>query len=198
MAANWSLEDRPLKFSDLPERAQDEVKKTLLGSDGAVEGLIDELRRCFDLPSDSGLIRAQEGVERAMVSLGVREGLRGLWRFDATVSETGFAVAGEIEDMVLVPARGPNSELSGRLEQISAHLEAGQYPKALAELPHAIGLDSREAYYLPAARSGIMQSQRVVASAAITRATRVGLERVSDLPTFPGLLADFMQQLIQL
>ncbi len=189
-------EDRPLKFSDLPKRAQDEVKKTLLGSDGAVEGLIDELRRCFDLPSASRLIRAREGIDRANVSLGVREGKRDLWRFDATVSDSGSVVAGEIEDMVLVPARGPKSELGSRLEQIAAHLDAGQFPKALAELPYVVGLDSREAYYLPAARSGIMQSHRVIASSVMARATRAGLERVSELPTFPGPLADFMRQLI--
>ncbi len=191
-----SLENRPFRFSDLPERVRDEAKKTLLGSDGAVEGLVDELRRCFDLPSASGLIRAREGIDRAKVSLGVREGMRDIWGFDATVSDSGCAVAGEIEDMVLVPAREPNSELGVRLGRISAHLEAGQYPKAIAELPYVIGLDVRRAYYLPAARSGIMQSHRVIASSVMARATRTGLERVSELPTFPGPLADFMQQLI--
>jgi len=190
------IEDQPLRFSDLPERTQEEAKKTLLGSDGAVEDLIEELRRCFDLPSASGLIRAREGIDRARVSLGAQEGTEDLWGFDATVSDSGCVVAGEIEDMVLVPARGPKSELGRRLEQIAVHLEAGQYPKALAELPHVIGLDSREAYYLPAARSGIMQSHRVIASSIMARATRAGLERLSELPTFPGPLADFMQQLI--
>ena len=191
------LEDRPFKFSDLPEQLQDEAKKTLLGSDGAVEGLVDELRRCFDLPSASRLIRAREGIDRAKVSLGVREGMRDLWRFDATVLDSRSEVAGEIEDMVLVPARGPNSELGSRLERIAAHLEAGQFSKALAELPYVFGLDSRQARYLPAARSGIMQSHRVIASAVMARATRAGLGRISELPTFPGPLADFMHQLIE-
>ena len=189
-------EDRPFKFSDLPKGAQDEARKTLLGSDGAVEELIDELRRCFDLPSASRLIRAREGIDRAQVSLSVREGMRDLWRCGATVSDSGSVVAGEVEDMVLLPARGPNSELGSRLKQIAAHLEAGQFPQALAELPYVVGLDSGEAHYLPAARSGIMHSHRVIASSVMARATRVGLERVAELPTFPGPLADFMQQLI--
>ena len=190
------MEDRPLKFSDLPERAQEEARKTLLGSEGAVEGLIDELRRCFDLASTSSLIRAREGIDRAKVSLCVREEERNLWRCDATISDSGSVVAGEIEDMVLLPARGPNSELGSRLKQIAAHLDSGRFPQALAELPYVVGLDSREAHYLPAARSGIMQSHRVIASSVMTRATRAGLERVAELPTFPGPLADFMQQLI--
>ena len=190
------LEDRPFKFSDLPERAQREAKDTLLGPDGAVEDLVHELQRCFDLPSASGLIRAREGIDRAKVSLSVGEGMRGLWRFDATVSDSGSAVSGEIEDMVLVPARGPNSELGSRLEQIGAHFEAGQLPKTFAALSDLVGLDGRRAHYLPAARSGIVQSHRVIASSVMARATRAGLERVSELPTFPGPLADFMQRLI--
>ncbi len=190
------LEDRPLKFTDLPERAREEAKKTLLGSDGAMEGLVDELRRCFDLPSASRLIRAWEGVDRAKVSLRVSEEKRDLWRCDATVSDSGSVVSGEIEDMVLLPARGPGSELGGRLKRMAAYLDAGQFPLALQQFPYVVGLDSREAHYLPAARSGIMQSHRVIASAVMARATRAGLERIGELPTFPGPLADFMQQLI--
>ena len=51
-------------------------------------------------------------------------------------------------------------------------------------------------YYLPAARSGIMQSHRVIASSLVTRSTRAGLERFPELPTFSGVMADFMQGLI--
>lgn len=191
-----SLEDRPFKFSDLPELAQREAKDTLLGPDGAVEDLVHELRRCFDLESASGLIRAREGVDRAKVSLSLGEETRDLWRVDVTVSDSGSEVAGEVGDMVLVPARGPNSELGNRLEQIEALFRADQFLKALSALSDLVGLDSKQAHYLPAARSGIMQSHRVIASSVMARATRAGLERVSELPTFPGLLADFIQRLI--
>ena len=51
-------------------------------------------------------------------------------------------------------------------------------------------------HYLPAARSGIMQSHRVIASSLVTRSTRAGLERFPELPTFSGMMADFMQRLI--
>ena len=49
--------------------------------------------------------------------------------------------------------------------------------------------------YLPAARSGIMQSHRVIASSLVERATRGGLTPL-EIPTFSGIVADFMQQLI--
>ena len=46
-------------------------------------------------------------------------------------------------------------------------------------------------YYLPAARSGIMQSHRVIASSLVERATRGGLTPL-EVPTFSGIVADFM------
>ena len=191
-----SLEDRPFMFSDLPEWVRREAKDTLVGPDGAVVDLVRELRRCFDLPSASALVRAREGIDRAKVSLSVSEETRDLWRFNATVSDSGPPVAGEIEDMVLVPARGPNSELGSRLQRIGAYFEADQLPKAFAAVFDLLDPEDKQAHYLPAARSGIMQSHRVIASSVIARATRAGLERVSELPTFPGLLVDFMQRLI--
>ena len=41
-----------------------------------------------------------------------------------------------------------------------------------------------------------MQSHRVIASSLVTRSTRAGLERFPELPTFSGVMADFMQRLI--
>ena len=190
------LEDRPLKVSDLPEMVPDEVEKALFGSGGAAEGFVDELRRGFDLSSASRLIRAREGVDLAKVSLGVRERGHDLWGFDVTFSNAGTEVTGEIEDMVVVPAWEPESELGGRMERIAAHLEVGEFSPAFAELPYVVGIGGGWAHYLPAARSGIMLSHRVIASSIMKRATRAGLERASELPTFPGPLADFMQELI--
>ena len=41
-----------------------------------------------------------------------------------------------------------------------------------------------------------MQGHRVIASSLVKRSTRAGLERFPELPTFSGVMADFMQQLI--
>lgn len=51
-------------------------------------------------------------------------------------------------------------------------------------------------YYLPAARSGIMQSHRVIATSLVKRSTRVGLERFPEVPTMSGVIADFMERII--
>ena len=41
-----------------------------------------------------------------------------------------------------------------------------------------------------------MQSHRVIASSLVARSTRAGLELFQELPTFSGVMVDFMQQLI--
>ena len=41
-----------------------------------------------------------------------------------------------------------------------------------------------------------MQSHRVIASALVARSTRAGFERIPQIPTFSGGVADFMQRLI--
>ena len=51
-------------------------------------------------------------------------------------------------------------------------------------------------HYLPAARSGIIQSQRIVTSSLIARSTRLAIERAPETPTFSGVVADFMQQIV--
>ena len=52
-----------------------------------------------------------------------------------------------------------------------------------------------DSYYLPAARSGIMQSRDVLAGALIKRATRIGLERF-EVSKFSGMIGDFLEQIV--
>ena len=68
---------------------------------------------------------------------------------------------------------------------------------AAPRLPeHPIGLsDVNSAYYLPAARTGIMQSHRVIVSSLVRGAARAGLEPF-NLPTLSGTVGDFLQGLI--
>ncbi len=53
----------------------------------------------------------------------------------------------------------------------------------------------KESFYLPAARTGIMQSHRVIAGALVQRATSAGLEPLS-VPTLSGVLSDFIEEII--
>ncbi len=54
-----------------------------------------------------------------------------------------------------------------------------------------------ERYYLPASRSGIMQSHRVLTSVYMSTASLVGLRRM-EVPTLSGIVGDFIGQLLTL
>ena len=54
------------------------------------------------------------------------------------------------------------------------------------------------AFYLPADRTGVMHAHSVVVSAMIGSAPMTGLRPAADTPMLSGVLADFLQQLIEL
>ena len=143
------------------------------------------------------------------ISLSVSKEENDLWHFRMGMSEPPDITAeGRIEDTILFPEGWLDSEYIGSLfsifrdiaENVSDSISIwnhehifNQFMLALANF-HSIG--GSDTHYLPAARSGIMQSHRVIASSLVTRSTRAGLERFPELPTFSGVMADFMQRLI--
>ena len=174
--------DQPLKFSDFPQAIRDTLQ---LGIKQDSESLKTELERCFDLNSIIELIRLEKGQHNEMnVSLEVREGIQSLWNSNLATSKSDITVNGSVnEDALILPKEWLRSEglLYTKDISIALSVELGKY--------------SEKRFYLPAARSGIMQSHRVIASSLVERATRGGLTHL-EVPTFSGIVADFMQQLI--
>ena len=56
----------------------------------------------------------------------------------------------------------------------------------------------RDAYYLPASRTGIMHAQNVVVSTLIQNASTAGLRPSTNVPMLSGILTDYLDQLIHL
>ena len=178
-----SVTGQPFKFSDSPQWLQDRLQSDLVDS----ERFKGELRRCFDLESASELIRFTESQYDAMkVSLEVREENQILWSFGIYNSGSEVTTDGFVnEDTVLRPddraaLRETLDSRDWRREPV--HIFSWSGPA--------------KSYYLPAARSGIMQSHGMIASSLVDRATRVGLEQFSEIPTFSGVVADFLKQII--
>ena len=65
-------------------------------------------------------------------------------------------------------------------------------------LPRLFGPLHIPAFYLPADRTGVMHSHQVVVSSLIENAATATLRRPVNTPMLSGVLADFLQQLIQL
>ena len=69
---------------------------------------------------------------------------------------------------------------------------------AASTMPHIVGPLSRPAFYLPADRAGVMHAHRVVVGALVDRAASAGLRRAPQVPTLSGVLADFLEELIEM
>ena len=201
LADNWDYDDpadkiqhleaidklnigQPLKFSDLPKEVGS-LAQVHLNTQGYLEpDLKAELERSCDLESVSELIRScGDQNDEMTVSLIVGKEYQDLWSFKMGVSESGVTIDGKInENMVIFPENWlPPTRRIG--------------VEDLGELFFERRRNIEKSYYLPAARSGIMQSHRVIASSLVTRSTRAGLDPL-EVPTLSGVVADFMEKII--
>ena len=180
--ANW---DQPFKFSDLPQGVRKRAQTSLNTPHFFGPDLKTELLRCFDLDSLSGLIRSSNDQnDDITISLSVNEANQNLWSLRIGAAEAEIILGnGDInENTIIFPTnRLPSSALINSDDTIALLSEYRRY--------------TEKPYYLPAARSGIMQTHRVIASSLIARSTRTGLD-TSEIPTLSGVVADFMEKLI--
>ena len=175
----------PFKFSDLPQQVSTQSKSILTDQ----EDFTNELERCFDLESVSKLIRFTGSRDNEMnVSLSVHEGDQTCWDFEMqTAGSADPSITGHINtDMILLDANDV-------MRKTEFH-EISDVERLFRTLGTRRWLTGNS-YYLPAARSGIMQSHGVIASVLIKRATRIGLERF-EVSTFSGMIADFLEQIV--
>ena len=173
---------RPFKVSDLPRQ----LSAGLLRSIEDVESLKGQVKRCFDLESVEELIRFTSDFphNEMAITLEVHEDKQTCWTCNMRNRKYGTEIKGRVgENLVLLSAQ----ELAGR-----EILDFGEFARLLRVYRGRIA----DAYYLPAARSGIMQSHRVIARSLVKSATRVGVDRFREIPTFSGMIADFLEQII--
>lgn len=179
---NWA---QPFKFSDLPQGVRNRAQTSLNTPHFFGPDLKTELLRCFDLDSLSGLIQSpNDQNDKITISLRINEANQNLWSLRIEASESEIILGdGDInENTIIFPTEQlPSTSLTNSDDTTTLLSEYRRY----AEKP----------YYLPAARSGIMQSHRVIASSLVARSTRAGLE-TSEIPTLSGVIADFMERLI--
>ncbi|MCY4568615.1 MAG: AAA family ATPase [Candidatus Poribacteria bacterium] len=178
-----NISNQSIKFSDLPP----EIRASLESDLKNPESIVNELKRCFDLNSITELIRLKNGQRSEMnISLEVKRENQRLWNFKIAGCESNLAARGSVnEDLMIYDKDSLISHSHKELDIDDLFFWA------------AIELDRHreKRFYLPAARSGIMQSHRVITSSLVERATRGGLTPL-EIPTFSGVVADFMQQLI--
>ena len=197
-----------LDFSDLPKSIRDIAQAVLDDPDSLGAIFKTELQRCFDLDSVSDLVRLSRRANMN-ISLAASEKSRSLWHYQMEVSGAKISTHGHIEDMGLFPNGLPIevSEFRQGLSDFRELIKERQGHDSVWDSQFLLDLFEElicltavnrrsETHYLPAARSGIMQSHRVIASSLVARSTRGGLDLLPELPTISGVMADFMQRLI--
>ena len=172
----------PFKISDLPQKMCDMLEYRLTDQ----ENFPDELKRCFDFENVSKLIRFAGNRSNEMnVSLSVHDRDQTCWDFETQVAGSADpTITGHINpDMILLDAKRKTEfhEISD-VERLFRTLRSRRWR-------------TRDSYYLPAARSGIMQSLGVIKLSLIKRTTRIGLDRL-EASTFSGMIADFLEWVI--
>ena len=203
-------DERPLHFSDLPEAMREAARKSLMDPSPLAEDLMVELRDSFDVKSAGSLIRTSSDSGGTDIRLSMRENDKVLWRLSMHVSESGIHSNGSINDMEVAPThrRGLEKNYGARyrreLQYILSSTKGESENKARVArnyrlvdiLLSSIMSEEKKSVYLPAARSGIMQSHRVIASSLMKRSTQAGLERFPEPLTFSSVIVDFMRRLI--
>ena len=194
-----NTEGRAFRYLDLPPI----LRKMLLHDSAGLAGDVDfELNRCLDLETISDLIRDPRTSDTFEVTLNVSEAARCLWRLNMSLSANQSRASVDMGDFNLIPENhvSHGSDAAARLRRIllSPRIQITDFLNFLGSLSftsHGHGLGS--VYYLPAARSGIMQSHRVIAFSSLgVQSNRVGLKQLAELPTLSGVVADFVRKLI--
>ena len=176
--------DQPFKFSDLPKAVREQAQSKFKNLEVDGDDLETEFKRCFDLGSVSELIRVCIGQnDETTVSLIVSEEHQHLWSFKTGISKSKITMDGEINENTIIFSE----DWFPSTRRIDFEYLSGRFVERRS--------NTEKPYYLPAARSGIMQIHRVIASSLVARSTRAGLE-TAEIPTLSGIVADFMEELI--
>lgn len=203
---------RPLREREivLPPQAADALRSRF---DENAETLASEIGRCFGIGDTRTLIRMGRQAARVVV--------RRRKSNDSEFVEHSLTLARQTKFKTSVPADTPlpvkfeaDAGLSGFLHHrfsmldLEAHgSDANRRGFVTRELlaivgdlvlPSTVSPLHLPAYYLPADRTGVMHAHSVVVSALIASAPTAGLRPATRTPMLSGVLADFLEQLIEI
>ncbi len=175
----------------------------------------DEILRCFGINDIGGLIRKGCGNGASVVLcrrlFGESEPFKHVLGLTTGTAEFTMSVPRE---RILSPiAIGKGTVLVDALNDevqsvVSRVIRAGKDQEFLARelieviidfaLPHLAGPLYCTAFYLPSARTGVMKAHSTLVSNLVASAPMAGLRHGTRTPALSGVLADFLQQLIEL
>ena len=190
----------------LPDIAAALVRPVLEGVGNLAPLLDAEVRRCFGVVDTRTIIR-HSGSRSAQIALRRRVSLDSAHEpsasYDFTITRSQPRLRASISTNMPLRIQVDQRSLRWLLDTAVAppRVRALKWiPGELADLvlPNVVGTVHRPVHYLPADRAGVMHAHRVVVSSLIGRAAHAGLGVESPLPALSGVLADFLERLIEL
>jgi len=169
-------------------------------------GLAEELLRCYGLSELRHHVREGSG-KAASVTVSDDAATRSLaTRYSCKVTQEGRLSLGvTVADGWVLPSGVHPNRKRRLLEEIAGYI--GDKDEKSKEIPSFLLRElfsfmfqekNVRGFYLPADRGGVMHAHQVVVGALIRDASRAGLTRSAPLPTLSGILADFLQNLIEI
>ena len=189
----------------LPDMVAALVRPVLEDVGNLASALDAEVRRCFGVEATSSLIR-HSGSKFAHVTLrrgtspGSADEPRVSYDFTVTRSQPRLraSIPTDVPLRVQIDSRSTRWFLHSLVGR--SHSREPDWIPDLADLvwPYVVGTVHMPTHYLPADRAWLMHTHRLVLSSLINRASRAGLGIGSPLPALSGVLADFLERLIEL
>ena len=184
--------------------------------DELADSLSSEIGRCFGIGESRTLVRKgkastsrvvlrrrisdQAGLAEHSLSLTHKSEFRTMIPAEVRIP-VGFETEGGIRRSFLRQMRYLLDEAKKEKKDVSFRKFAAMELLSLvgdSVLPSLVGPLHLPAYYLPADRTGVMHAHNVVVSALIASASSAGLRPAANTPMLSGVLADFLEQLIEI
>lgn len=206
----WLVLEPDKRSSDLPDSASSHIRQWIEDAPGVSGHLTEKVCWCFGVDSFRDLVRQGQ---RASARIGIRvprpslsgflayslrvrgdeSDLKGRIHGEATLLDDADdeVLASVLTDLYGLTPFGPSSPHDG-LSEYAIQLFARTIRESLL---HPF---RRSIYYLPAARSGVMLSHRVLVGSLIRSAAGPGSRPPAELPLLTGVTADFLDHLLNL
>ena len=201
-------EQQVISYLDLPQCVHQFISKPI--ENGRLAATLEsELSRLFDIDSQSELVNAHGEVETASIAVSAYNNVQKpsgqvdelpLWQVESTIGGLEPATHFSPPNGLITISESSNPKRSEDYQQSLNQRPGVRADFLFGELLRRIlpDLGWRNATFLPAARSGFMQSHLVISSAIVGMATRGGIQSLPEIPILPGAIADFLSNLLLL
>ena len=196
--ADWFAGGSEAELEPLPAHLITALRPVLEQVPGAEQCLEQELRRCFGVGALDDLVRRGSPESSAVITVQFPPELgREQCRYRFTLEPRRVAVSGQFGSLPRL-----SSELFEDQNLYAGFVNLDDIPFLLSAVLDALFQALirpliRNAYYLPADRTGVMHIHHLVMSALIGRATP-SVRTSTDAPLLLGGLADFLNGLINI